>query len=137
MDGVEQFTNGVGWGFQQSAVRLPIDAFVPLKPLRPDIKMSSKFRQIVTSIRAVGLVEPPVVTPDATTPGGYFLLDGLLRIEALRDLGETEVDRLVSTDDEAFTYNSPTDPPSLQWTPMLALGSWRGVSDEWYAPGVS
>jgi hypothetical protein len=24
---------------------------------------------------------------------------------------------------------SPDDPPPLQWTPMLALRSWRGVSD--------
>ena len=29
------------------------------------------------------------------------------------------------------------DPPSLQWTPMLAFWSWRGVSDEYATPGVS
>ncbi|MFT4936393.1 MAG: hypothetical protein ACI9LT_003109 [Pseudoalteromonas distincta] len=29
------------------------------------------------------------------------------------------------------------DPPSFWWTPMLAFRSWRGVSDERYAPGVS
>ena len=29
------------------------------------------------------------------------------------------------------------DPPSFRWTPMLAFRSWRGVSDERYAPGVS
>ena len=29
------------------------------------------------------------------------------------------------------------DPPPVWWTPMLAFRSWRGVSDEWYAPGVS
>ena len=28
-----------------------------------------------------------------------------MRIEALRDLGETEVDCLIATDDETFTYN--------------------------------
>ena len=27
------------------------------------------------------------------------------------------------------------DPPSLQWTPMLAFRSWRGVSDEYDASG--
>ena len=30
-----------------------------------------------------------------------------------------------------------TDPPSFQWTPMLAFRSWRGVSDECSTPGVS
>ena len=29
------------------------------------------------------------------------------------------------------------DPPSFQWTPMLAFRSWRGVSDECSTPGVS
>ncbi len=29
------------------------------------------------------------------------------------------------------------DPPSFQWTPMLAFRSWRGVSDEYATPGVS
>lgn len=29
------------------------------------------------------------------------------------------------------------DPPSFQWTPMLAFWSWRGVSDECSTPGVS
>ena len=30
-----------------------------------------------------------------------------------------------------------TDPPSFQWTPMLAFRSWRGVSDEREASGLS
>ena len=30
-----------------------------------------------------------------------------------------------------------SDPPSFQWTPMLAFRSWRGVSDECSTPGVS
>ncbi|WEK39206.1 MAG: transposase [Candidatus Brevundimonas colombiensis] len=29
------------------------------------------------------------------------------------------------------------DPPSFEWTPMLAFRSWRGVSDECSRPGVS
>ncbi|PZQ45133.1 MAG: class I SAM-dependent methyltransferase, partial [Rhodovulum sulfidophilum] len=29
------------------------------------------------------------------------------------------------------------DPPSFQWTPMLAFRSWRGVSDEREASGLS
>ena len=53
---------GVAWGFEQRTVLLAIDAIIPLKPLRPDVKLSTKYRQIATSIRAVGLVEPPVVT---------------------------------------------------------------------------
>ena len=34
-------------------------------------------------------------------------------------------------------YLQKVDPPSFQWTPMLAFRSWRGVSDECSTPGVS
>jgi hypothetical protein len=123
--------DGVVWGFKRESVRLAIDAILPMKPLRPDVKMSAKFRQIVTSIKAVGLVEPPVVAPDPSNPGIYFLLDGLLRIEALKDLGHTTVECLVSTDDEAFTYNKRINRLSApQEHRMIARAIERGVSEE-------
>ena len=122
---------GVAWGFEQRTVLLAIDAILPMKPLRPDVKMSSKYRQILTSIRAVGLVEPPVVTPDPSNPGIYFLLDGLLRIEALKDLGQSKVECLVSTDDEAFTYNKRINRLSApQEHRMIVRAIERGVSEE-------
>ena len=122
---------GVAWGFEQESVVLAIDAILPMKALRTDVKMSAKYRQILTSIRAVGLVEPPVVTPDTTNPGIYFLLDGLLRIEALKDLGHTKVECLVSTDDEAFTYNKRVNRLSApQEHRMIVRAIERGVSEE-------
>lgn len=51
------------------------------------------------------MVEPPVVARDPKQPGVYLLLDGHLRIEILKEMGRNEVECLVSTDDEAFTYN--------------------------------
>ncbi len=53
----------------------------------------------------MGLVEPPAVIRDSRDSQSYLLLDGHLRIEVLRDLGATEVECLISTDDEAFIYN--------------------------------
>jgi hypothetical protein len=73
-------------------------------------------------------VEPPTVWPDAENPGVYFLLDGLLRIEALKDLGQTTVECLVATDDEAFTYNKRINRLSApQEHRMIAPGdrAWR------------
>jgi hypothetical protein len=65
----------------------------------------SKYAQIATSMHELGIIEPPVVARDQTHPGKYLLLDGHSRIEVLKDKGQTEVTRLISTDDEAFTYN--------------------------------
>lgn len=120
----------VAWGFEARSVVVRLDGLLPLKAMREDVKLSAKYRQIATSIQAVGLVEPPVVTPDKTTQGVYFLVDGHLRVEALRDLGVETVECLVSTDDEAFTYNKRVNrlsPP--QEHRMIVRAIERGVSE--------
>lgn len=96
---------GVPLGFERDILLLKLAQVVPLKTLRPGTKESKKYTQILSSVRAIGLVEPPVVTPDPKQPGIYFLLDGLMRIEALKDIGIAVVECLVSTDDESYTYN--------------------------------
>jgi ParB-like nuclease domain len=69
------------------------------------VKKTPKYAQIATSMHELGIIEPPVVARDQTHPGKYLLLDGHSRIEVLKDKGQTEVTCLISTDDEAFTYN--------------------------------
>jgi hypothetical protein len=122
---------GVAWGFERGSVAVAVEALVAMKPLRPDVKMSAKYRQIVTSIKAVGLVEPPVVIPASDQPGVYYVLDGHLRLEALRDLGIASVDCLISRDDEAFTYNKRINRLSApQEHRMIARAIERGVSEQ-------
>lgn len=68
-------------------------------------KSSRKYRQIAASITEIGLVEPPVVARHPEAADTWLLLDGHMRIEVLKDSGAHEVECLISTDDEAFTYN--------------------------------
>jgi hypothetical protein len=76
----------------------------------------------------IGLVEPPAVIQDSRDADSYLLLDGHLRIEVLRDLGQTEVECLVSTDDEAFTYNKRISRLSpVQEQRMIAKAIERNV----------
>lgn len=89
-------------GFNPETVDLRIDQIVLLKMVAPATRKSPKYQQILSSIREVGVIEPPVVN---RSRGKYILLDGHMRIEALKELEETEVTCLVSIDDEAFTYN--------------------------------
>ena len=91
--------------FEETQLRIPIAQIQPLKLVTPAIKKTPKYLQIVASVREVGIVEPPVVARDRSDPGKYLLLDGHLRIDVLKDMGESEVTCLISTDDEAFTYN--------------------------------
>lgn len=102
---MERDVDALTLGFEQRCVIVPIASLVPLKRLREHSLKTKKYKQIVASIRAIGIVEPPAICPDTNTPGSYFLLDGNLRIEALKELGVAEVECLLARDDETYTYN--------------------------------
>jgi hypothetical protein len=117
--------------FDSDCIVLAIGSILPVKAMEKTVKSSHKYRQIAASIREIGLVEPPVVIRDARDANLYLLLDGHIRIEALRDLGQTEVECLVSTDDEAFTYNKRISRLSpVQEQRMIAKAIARNVSKE-------
>ncbi len=124
-------TTRVVHAFEPEVILVQIAAILPVKAFRATIKASHKYHQIAASIREVGLVEPPVVARDPHTLGTYLLLDGHLRIEVLKDLGRTEIECLVSTDDEAFTYNKRISRlAAVQERNMILKAIERGVPED-------
>src|SRR6267378_1537908 len=118
----------IAQAFGSDCLVIPIASILPVKAMEKTVKSSHKYRQIAASIREIGLVEPPVVIQEARDTSSYLLLDGHLRIEVLRDLGQTEVECLVSTDDEAFTYNKRISRLSpVQEQRMIAKAIERNV----------
>jgi ParB-like chromosome segregation protein Spo0J len=93
-------------GFEMRKVRLSLAVILPVRQLKDPQKNIRRYQTIRASIKEVGLVEPLVVHPQKGGPGTYLLLDGHLRLFALKELGETEVDCIIATDDESFTYNA-------------------------------
>ena len=124
-------TRKVTLGFENDCVTIPVADILPVRVLGKSVKSSRKYVQITASIREVGLVEPPVVTRNAGEDGSWLLLDGHIRIEVLRDLGIEQVECLVSTDDEAFTYNKRISRLApIQEHRMILKAIERGVSEE-------
>jgi hypothetical protein len=124
-------TSGVRMAFEQKSVRLTIADIQPLRVVAPNIKKTIKYARILASIGEVGVVEPPVVAPDRNAPGKYVLLDGHLRIEALKEMAVADVECLVSTDDEAFTYNKRVNRLAIiQEHRMILKAIEKGVSEE-------
>jgi ParB-like chromosome segregation protein Spo0J len=122
---------GIKRAFEGMRLRIPIAQLQPLKLITPAIKKTPKYLQIATSIREVGIVEPPAVARDRDDPKKFLLLDGHMRVEVLRDLGETAVTCLISTDDEAFTYNKRVNRLAMiQEHRMIVEAVQRGVSEE-------
>lgn len=117
--------------FEEETVPLPIADIRPLKLVSAIIKKTSKYNQIVASIGQVGIIEPPVVARDRSEKGKYLLLDGHLRLEALKDQGATQVVCLIAVDDEAFTYNKRVNRIAIiQEHRMIIKAIDRGVSEE-------
>lgn len=91
--------------FESEAIDIPIDNLIPMKAIPAGALKSVKYKQILVSVEEQGVIEFPMVFPSKKQDGKYLLLDGHLRVEALKALGKTEVTCLISTDDESFTYN--------------------------------
>lgn len=118
-------------GFEESSLRIPLGAIMPLREISATLRKSIKYNQIAASIAEVGIIEPPVVARDSRDRDRYHLLDGHLRIDIMHSRGETEVVCLVATDDEAFTYNKRVSRiATIQEHRMILNAIRKGVSEE-------
>ncbi len=98
--------NEMKLGFEMRRIRLPLASILPIRQVKEAQKKVTRYRTILAALKEVGLIEPLVVYPQKDGQGTYLLVEGNLRYAALKDLGQTEADCIVSTDDESFTYNA-------------------------------
>ncbi|MBE6468185.1 MAG: hypothetical protein E7004_06330 [Alphaproteobacteria bacterium] len=112
--------------FEKEIVNIDVKNIVYSKDINAHLLNSRKFKVIVSSIEEIGIIEPPVVT---CKNGRYLLLDGHLRVSALKKLNIHQVKCLLSTDDEAFTYNKHVNRlTNIQEHRMIVKAIERGVS---------
>lgn len=99
--------------FDLGGVTLPLTAIHPIRQIKPTDHAFGKYRAMLASIREVGVIEPLIVHPQRGASGTYLLLDGHMRLKALRELNRAEAFCLVAKDDDAFTYNDKVNRLSL------------------------
>jgi hypothetical protein len=117
--------------FELEPVTLPIDKILPTRQLSADLKASNRYQVVAVSIAAVGVIEPPVVYPSKNPKGSYLMLDGHVRLEALKATGATQITCLVATDDESYTYNKKVNRLApIQAHKMINRALDAGVSAE-------
>ena len=110
----------------------------PLHDVDLKIRRSSKYRRIRSSIQAVGLVEPLAIFPSRTEPGKWLLLDGHARLDVIQKLGWNEVNCLVASEDDGFTYNKRIAKlPLVQEHFMITRALERGVPAEKIAKALN
>ncbi len=124
-------TNRIRLACDPKILLLPVGSILPMKKLSPGISKSKKYRRIAASIPEVGIIEPLVVYPQVNGSTQYMLLDGHVRLDILKEMGQEKVACLVAADNEAFTYNHKVSPLSaIQEHFMIVEAIRQGVSEE-------
>jgi hypothetical protein len=130
MDLTTQMT-AVKAAFEAQVVTISLDRIQTPRPPTASAMTSRKFLQILASIATIGLVEPLVVTRIQPAGETYRLLDGRLRYNALQRLNIPDAACLISTDDEAYTYNKHINRLTpAQDARMISKAIDQGVSSE-------
>lgn len=129
--------NRIKQGFHTELIELSVVNLIPTKNISVHVRQGKKYGQILSSIQEVGLIEAPVVSP-FNNSGEYLLLDGHLRIMALKELGVERVTCLISTEDESYTYNKHINRLSaIQEHRMIVKALQSGVSEEKLAKALN
>ena len=128
----------VSLGFVPEMLSLSLDQILFSRKPPSGLTSTFKFRQIRSSIEEVGLIEPLTVIPTQEKSSQHLLLDGHIRVIALRELGYTEVPCLVAKDDEAYTFNSRLNRLStVQEHLMIRRAIDQGVAQESLAKALN
>ena len=115
--------------FEKQVVVLPVDIIVPQKEITESHRKEEFYKKLTASLKHIGLIEPLVVYPRG--PGDYLLLEGHMRLEILKSMGIREVKCLLSTDDEAYTYNRHVNHiPAIAQHFMLLAAIKNGLTEE-------
>lgn len=121
----------VALGFVPEPKAIPVEKILPSRKPPVGLPASRKFKQIQSSIAEIGLIEPLTVSPINDGNGTYTLLDGHMRLLALKEQGIAEVPCLEAVDDESYTYNNRLNRlSSIQEHYMIRRAIERGVSPE-------
>lgn len=125
-------------GFERDCLDVSLDKLYFTIPLPLGIKESVAYRQIRSSVQSIGLVEPVVIALNRDNVDTFIVLDGRMRVEALRDVGAKRVICLLSTDDEGYTYNKRVNRLSIvQAHRMIVRAAERGVSVQQLAEALN
>jgi hypothetical protein len=123
--------SNVKHAFEEKVVDISVHRIVMNGPLPKGALATPKYKTILSSIAELGVIEPLAVFRSTRRLGDYDLLDGKLRLEALKALGRETAPCMISTDDEGFTFNRHiTRTSAIQEHKMIRATLAKGASEE-------
>ena len=72
-------------GFELRKTQIPIEHILPVRQIKDPINTVRRYKAILVSVKEVGLIEPLMVYCQKDAREKYLLLDGHLRLFALKE----------------------------------------------------
>ncbi|WEL57598.1 plasmid partitioning protein RepB C-terminal domain-containing protein [Pseudomonas kermanshahensis] len=121
--------------FDSRLLTVATSQLLPSRVVQATTLSSPKYLTILASVRELGIIEPLAIHREPIDlneqPPRYLILDGHLRLAALKQLGALHALCMLSTDDEGFTYNRQINRLTpIQESKMIIQAIERGVSAE-------
>lgn len=92
-------------GFDLETFQILFEELMPSKTVPDGVMITRKLRQIVSSVREIGLNEPLTVIKTDLDAAGFLKLDGNWLVLALKELGQDTAPCLIAKDFETYSYN--------------------------------
>ena len=122
--------------FEMRKQDVEVAKLLPTKVIKEHTNIR-RFKAIVDSLPEVGLIEPLMVYPEKSGEN-WLVLDGHLRLLALKQLGWKTVEIIVASEDDRFTYNARVNRlPPIQAHKMIVKAVKNGVKPERIAKALS
>jgi ParB-like chromosome segregation protein Spo0J len=116
--------------FEMRKREVELTRLLPTKVVK-NAQNLKRYRAILNSIPELGLIEPLMVFPQSGGGDSYLVLDGHLRLLALKQLGRTMAEVIIANEDERFSYNARVNRlPPIQAHKMIIKAVRNGVKPE-------
>jgi ParB-like chromosome segregation protein Spo0J len=123
--------------FEMRKREVELARLLPTKVVK-NVHNLRRYRAILDSIPELGLIEPLMVFPQNGGGDNYLVLDGHLRLLALKQWGWKTAEVIVANEDERYTYNARVNRlPPIQAHKMILKAVRNGVKPERIAKALS
>jgi hypothetical protein len=116
--------------FEMRVRKVELTQLLPTKVIKNPENLR-RYRALIGSIPSIGLTNPIAVYPQGKDGKQWIVLDGHLRLLALKQLGWKQVEVIVASEDDRYTYNARVNRlPPIQCHKMIVKAVRNGVKPE-------
>src|SRR6478736_848878 len=123
--------------FEMRIRKVELTQLLPTKVIKNPENLR-RYNALLQSIPSIGLTNPLAVYPQGKDGRQWIVLDGHLRLLALKQLGWKQVEIIIASEDDRYTYNARINRlPPIQCHKMIVKAVRNGVKPERIAAALN